>query len=1237
MAKSKAKVEVEAKGKGVKMVQKDVEGLASSTNKAARASDNLDKQSRKTEKGLKGVGQWSSNSAKNFSKTTNLLGGGGRGLVGAYAALAANVFAVSAAFQFFQRAFDFQNIVRGQEALGATTGVAYKTITNSLIDATEGQLRYQEAAQATAIGTAAGLTAGQLKDLSVVAKNASLALGRDLTDSFNRLIRGTTKAEPELLDELGIILRLEPALANYAASLGKSVKDLNAFERTQAVVNEVVEQGEKKFSQLEEIMNPDAFALQQFIRSFDDLLNTVKSLVAEGLAPVFQFLTKNTPALIGALTSFALPILKSILPNFKQWEKTSKKTFKTLNKNFEQQRARVKAVAVEYKALTSVETARANAQKATQGLKPTSAGVGLIQTGQFDKLTKQQTRSLLAAAEKNKGIITKMGADMQVKYLAALRKMVQDTDKQTGRMLVAWQKMGAGVTVVLAGMRAGMTGFGAFLVKWGGRFAKGLNAAFSGVAIFGIITLLYQAGKALYEWVRGLDPAVKKQRELTEAAQESVDALKTLNEELGRARQARSVEGLLTPLEKIQNMGNALKSVNFEEKFFEILDPNRTMEQTTELNKLGRELQAIDQRLGALFINAVRNRTASPELRAEILNITNGYLQLEGAITSLPEAQKTFRDSVRSMVPSLSNLDNAIENSQVVLSNLYTQLYGADMGESPLASGINIDTLIERMAAAKGIFKESKPEEYEEFTAQLTRAYQVLRKQEAIQQVLVRQRQSQIENSAKILDNEQAAANLRTVGITFADRLANIEAERATINNAVLNAKNDEIAAQTAITAAISETQDTQSQEVVNAVLAWQNAKRRLDTEETLRDLGLAQLGISEQDIKNQERQLKLKRLELVIENQVATAQLRQQRAQSGIGQSFGIAAASESRAASENVLAQQLLLTQQQLISAESQYRQERAKGDETAIQNAETRIQQLKQTLAQQQLQLEISQNLEQSLMNQVLAETEALQIRQQGLSLNPVQQAFNEAVAKARAEGAKESELNLELLYKETEAQYYLNEAIQMQEDLYNSIQNSMTQALTGLIDGTLSFKEAFRNMAIAILQDAARMIAQMMVMRALMAAFGGGPAPAAAPGTGSSPLSSAFFANFGGQVGTNAYGAPLRNGGIMSNGVKTYASGGIASGSTSGYPAMLHGTEAIVPLPNGRSIPVEMSGSSQQNNVTVNVAIDNQGNASTNTEANSTQAGNLGNLIARAVQTELQNQKRSGGILSPYGVA
>lgn len=43
-----------------------------------------------------------------------------------------------------------------------------------------------------------------------------------------------------------------------------------------------------------------------------------------------------------------------------------------------------------------------------------------------------------------------------------------------------------------------------------------------------------------------------------------------------------------------------------------------------------------------------------------------------------------------------------------------------------------------------------------------------------------------------------------------------------------------------------------------------------------------------------------------------------------------------------------------------------------------------------------------------------------------------------------------------------------------------------------------------------------------------------------------------------------------------GGRGYQYGGIASGPKSGYAAMLHGTEAVVPLAGGRSIPVEMTG-------------------------------------------------------------
>ena len=293
---------------GVKVT--DDGSLKETDKKARNAGKGMGKMTdnaSSADRAMKGLSNQSSNSTKNFSKMSQGLTGG---LVPAYAVLAANIFALGAAFRFLAAAADYRILIQGQQEYATITGESLKLLTSRLQDATEGQLAFAEASQSVAIARAAGLTADQIGRLGKLAKNASIALGRDLTDSLNRLIRGATKGEPELLDELGIILRLETAAQKYGAQIGKAAKNLNIFEKSQAITNEVLSQGEAKFADLETEVNQ----FGKMLKSFDDLLNTIKMTMAKGLEPVATGLSKNIGALAGAFVLLGSSIIKSLTP-----------------------------------------------------------------------------------------------------------------------------------------------------------------------------------------------------------------------------------------------------------------------------------------------------------------------------------------------------------------------------------------------------------------------------------------------------------------------------------------------------------------------------------------------------------------------------------------------------------------------------------------------------------------------------------------------------------------------------------------------------------------------------------------------------------------------------------------------------------------------------------------------------------------------------------------------------------
>ena len=87
---------------------------------AGKGLDDVAKSSRTADRNIKGVANASSNTTKNFSKMSQGTGG----LVGAYASLAAQLFAVSAAFLFLKSAGQLEALKAGQIAYSGATGIA---------------------------------------------------------------------------------------------------------------------------------------------------------------------------------------------------------------------------------------------------------------------------------------------------------------------------------------------------------------------------------------------------------------------------------------------------------------------------------------------------------------------------------------------------------------------------------------------------------------------------------------------------------------------------------------------------------------------------------------------------------------------------------------------------------------------------------------------------------------------------------------------------------------------------------------------------------------------------------------------------------------------------------------------------------------------------------------------------------------------------------------------------------
>jgi tape measure domain-containing protein len=239
--------------------------------------------------------------------------------------------------------------------------------------------------------------------------------------------------------------------------------------------------------------------------------------------------------------------------------------------------------------------------------------------------------------------------------------------------------------------------------------------------------------------------------------------------------------------------------------------------------------------------------------------------------------------------------------------------------------------------------------------------------------------------------------------------------------------------------------------------------------------------------------------------------------------------------------------------------------------------------------------------------------------------------------------------ELMFQERKMLESAQRIKEQQSTIASSIGDAFGNAFKGIISGTASVRDALAGMFQSIADSFADMVAKMIAewLRAqvikgfmsILSAFTGGLGGgfAGAFGAGGPTFNPGAFAGPALSAGSafGAAGAPILGAGgsastgLAFSGVKLFADGGMVTGPTLGLIGEGRFNEAVVPLPNGKSIPVDLgdgAGNQIMTNITVNVSNGQMQNSGGNSPSE------LARKLDGAVKQVLINELRPGGVLA-----
>jgi hypothetical protein len=125
--------------------------------------------------------------------------------------------------------------------------------------------------------------ARKLPALMAIAARASREMGESQEYMWWSITTGIGRAQPRILDNLGMTMDANQIYDNWAASIGKTRDELTKMEQSMALTNAVIDWGRQKFGDLSQEMEGFDVELQQLLSSIKNLKRDIGTLMAKEL------------------------------------------------------------------------------------------------------------------------------------------------------------------------------------------------------------------------------------------------------------------------------------------------------------------------------------------------------------------------------------------------------------------------------------------------------------------------------------------------------------------------------------------------------------------------------------------------------------------------------------------------------------------------------------------------------------------------------------------------------------------------------------------------------------------------------------------------------------------------------------------------------------------------------------------------------------------------------------------